>query len=731
VTIESNDNSTFPVPLAALGVPAAVCDTSGTVESCNRAWGELTGDATDITGATHRDDRAALRRALQAPETADGFALTCRLEGPGRWLWGQLHLSRLESSQVLVTFAPVPDELVEAFASLGAGPLPSGFMAGLGRGTWEPIGDGLPARLGYSAQEFAALTAADLIHPEDAGPLAEALERYSADPQASRFSFTCRMRHADGTWRTIASRGLRVSDATGAAVSINTDITEISRNAAFVDELTRNLNVGVLFVDCNGVVLHANAAAAGLLDTTVTEVMGTPLADHVAAPFRGPLADAVLTPQKLRIPTTDAAGVNGWSLMSSLPVLTGHLCQGAVILVGDLSAQGFEASELEDALASAESANRLQRLLLSRVSHELRTPLNAMLGYAELIERQTTEGPSQLFADKILVSGHRLLGLVDDLVDLAQLDVGELTFDYGDHRLDDLIATAVDQAIPASSEKGVLIQVPGSRSRGREQVWSDEARAVQLLAGSLQSAVALAAPRSTLSVSWGEGSADDIELTIDGTGDELHQVDPTLLFEPLAVSERTELPILTLALCRALVEALGGTVHASGFGDGGGHFRLTLTLPSGRLGQEGSPTPHEDETVDTPLPFTGLVAPSARVLYIDDDALNLALVTQMCSGTDVKLTTCPSGRHGLELVRTTRPDVVLLDLHIPDLDGWEILAAIRSDPDPSIGALPVIVVTADATQSAQRRALASGADAVVVKPFRLDALERFLHPSDH
>jgi len=370
---------------------------------------------------------------------------------------------------------------------------------------------------------------------------------------------------------------------------------------------------------------------------------------------------------------------------------------------------------LEHARQEAEQASTAKSLFLSRMSHELRTPLNAILGFAQLLEldhsgRGNTDAAS---IDQILRAGRHLLALIDEVLDIARIEAGKLGMEIVPVALGETIAEAVGLSLPEAESHGITIK----HSIGRvAPVAADRRRLLQVLLNLLSNAIKYNRPGGDVVIS-AQVAGEQVRVEVVDTGIGVDPGQAGDLFQPFtrlaAGAARTEGTGLGLSLSRALIEAMGGAIGYSPRADGSDGacfwFELPLTAPSALPDLLPVRLPLPNHTADHPL----------TILVVEDNLANAQLIEAVAARhwPEARIVHAMQARLGLDLALRHSPDLVLLDLHLPDMDGdWVLRELGASFPD-----LPVILLTADAI-AAQSDWTSRGAAAVLTKPIDVPAL---------
>jgi len=376
---------------------------------------------------------------------------------------------------------------------------------------------------------------------------------------------------------------------------------------------------------------------------------------------------------------------------------------------------------LRGATELAEAANHSKSEFLSRMSHELRTPLNAVLGFAQLLELDQLTGPQQESVTQILKGGRHLLDLINEVLDISRIDTGTLPLSLEPVLVRELVEDTLVLMRPLADHRHIRV-VANSPAIGGAYVLADRQRLKQILLNLVANGVKYNNDGGTVAVSWDPVDSEQLRITVADTGPGIQAEYLDRLFVPFERlgAERTEVEGtgVGLALSRRLAQAMGGTVEvASTYGEGS---RFWVQLPVAQDPLEG-----HDELDDATL--DPVDAPMVRseqrrkILYIEDNPSNLRLVERLLGRrSDVEVISAMQGRMGLALAREHRPALILLDLHLPDIDGDQILRQLRDDP--LTATTPVVIVSADATERQIDRLLAEGALAYLTKPLVLREL---------
>ena len=378
----------------------------------------------------------------------------------------------------------------------------------------------------------------------------------------------------------------------------------------------------------------------------------------------------------------------------------------------------------------AERESRAKSQFLSRMSHELRTPLNAVLGFTQLLQldaRNRPDGAQLAKLNHIRSAGEHLLTLINDALDLSSLEAGTLKLDLQPVSM----ALAVARALPLVEESAAARQVTIRTAQLDGVAQADSTRLHQVLLNLLSNAIKYnRAGGNVLMEAMRVGQHTVLRVTDTGRGMRPEQL--AHLFEPFnrlgIEGEGIEGSGIGMTISRALVEGMGGRIAVSS--QTGRGTEIQITLPRAQLDVSDSDwldgLSGHDAQVDAPA-GRGLRTHSGQVLYIEDNAVNVLLVEELVTSlTGLQLATEPTGASGVARARALRPDLILVDMQLPDFDGFEVLRQLRSHPETA--GIRCIALSANAMPDDIARGLGGGFDDYWTKPIRfkpfLDALER-------
>jgi PAS domain S-box-containing protein len=386
---------------------------------------------------------------------------------------------------------------------------------------------------------------------------------------------------------------------------------------------------------------------------------------------------------------------------------------GASVIAHDISERKLAEGALQEAKETADRANHAKSEYLSRMSHELRTPLNAILGFGQLLQLDGLTEEQRESVDQILRGGRHLLGLINEVLDISRIETGSLALSREAVNLYELLKETIDLIRPLAAERELGIEAPSAEGCSWT-VQADRQRLRQVLLNLASNAVKYNRHGGTISFTCQPAPDGRVRILVRDTGPGISADNMQRLFTPFdrLGAEQTDIQGtgMGLALSKRLLEAMGGTLTAHSLEGQGSTFTLELALAEDPLEHYELATPAQS----LPVPDRGS-GPERTVLYVEDNPSNLRLVERVLGQRGgVRLLTATQGQLVQDLVRQHRPDLVLLDLHLPDIAGEEVLRRLQADPETAD--LPVVVVSADATAGHIQRLLAAGARQYLTKP---------------
>ena len=580
---------------------------------------------------------------------------------------------------------------------------------------------------GYKIYDDIGRSSFDFVHPDDLPKAADAFTKLVQNPGLT-IRYEIRARHVDGSWRTIEviGKNLLNNPAVEGVVANFRDITEqksmqeaLSRSEEYFRALIENSLEAMVIIDARGLISYESPSFERLLGYKLQEHFGRSPFEHVHADdlarvsktFTGLIKKpGVVVRDELRVWHKDGSlrtvEVVGQNLLNNPAV------KGVVTNLRDITERRQAEEQLHQVYQQEkELRQQLEEEMKRRVeftralAHELKTPLTSVLAAADLLVSELHEEPLQTLAKNIRQGASNLGSRIDELLDLARGEVGMLQVKLDWVDILQLLREAADSMAPLASRRGqsLVLMLPPSLP----QVRADAARLQQIVTNLINNALKFTQVGGNVKLKARQKSST-IVVEVQDTGRGISKEDQKYLFQPyhrLQMDYSKGLGV-GLALCKMLVELQNGRIWVKSGPGKGSTFGFSLPL----------------ETAEKPAVETDTGAKLWKVLIIEDDETIVSLIRlafQM-RWPEAQLISASLGEEGLDLVEDEKPDLVILDLGLPDIDGYEVLRQIRL-----FSSVPIVILTVRGDEDDIIRGLEWGADDYVVKPFRqLELLSR-------
>jgi len=575
-----------------------------------------------------------------------------------------------------------------------------------------------------------------LIHPDDRAGVGSVPASVGAGETVEN---EWRIIRPDGVQRWISGRVSAVTDDDGIirrVAVILEDITSrkvvevaLRESQARLDQFARSTEVGFLLRESTQV-LYMNpsmfrifAVDPDLPDLSMLELRSMIHPDDrdagaatVAAVDGGESARV-----DLRIVRAD--GDTRWIRATNDPVTTtdGRLPRVASTVTDITELKALEAA-VRAAQVAAERANAAKDEFLSRMSHELRTPLNAVLGFAQLLELDALSPSQDQAVGHILRGGRHLLAMINDVLDITGIESDRLELPAEPVHMATLLSETIGLMRPLAAANLIEIHVDPGQPAAERYVQADRRRLRQVLLNLLSNAIKYNRPDGRMDIRVVLVDDTHLSLAVTDTGMGIPAEDLPRLFNPFDRLGRESSGIegtgIGLTLSKRLTTLMGGRLDVESTPGHGSTFTVTMPLTDP---PETQIPPQRDHTGAVPAEITV----HSTVLSIQDNPSNVDLLTGVLRRRPGwSMLHAGNGRLGLELAATGEPTVILLDLHLPDINGIEVLEALRADPKTSD--VPVAILSADATPTQLQRLITAGAQTYLTKPIDVRELLTFL-----
>lgn len=593
-------------------------------------------------------------------------------------------------------------------------------------GSWLVANAAWPEQMGWSLDDLQSGPFVDLIHPDDVEATIREFECLIEAPDVTLVEFRNRQRRRDGAYRWIE---WSCQGREGMVFSAGRDITSqveaqielagsLKTKRAILDAVVDS----IITVDEQFHILDVSPGTDRIYGVSIDERRGMNSLmivvpedrHHVATELRRLFQgeDGDIASYRFR-----ALHVNGGLLNIET---RGRLIRDdagneprAVLVSRDVSEAVAAEAVLKEAKETAERANAAKSEFMSRMSHELRTPLNSVLGFAQILEMELESPDALEMVRYIHNSGKYLLELINEVLDISRIESGHISVLIEPIALKDLEIKCIELVTTQANDLDITIS---SLACHDFYVLGDQQRLKQVLINLLSNAIKYNRPNGSVAISC-EALQDKIRLSVRDTGPGIAPDLLSRLFTPFdrldAEMSGIEGTGLGLALSKGLIEAIGGTLGVESQVGWGSTFWIELPVTE-------CATSIATRT-QTTLALAGANAAKTTVLYIEDDVANVQLVERLLTQRpNIHLMTSYLGGPGVELAQRFRPDLILLDVHLTDVHGLEVLERLQAD-SRTID-IPVVVLSADATTWQRRRFRNAGVNDYLSKPLDLQQL---------
>jgi PAS domain S-box-containing protein len=582
--------------------------------------------------------------------------------------------------------------------------------------------------LGWSDDELCARPFLDFVHEDDVAATAAEAANLAREGYET-LVFQNRYRCKDGSYRTLlwGARSLAAREeviyATARDITESTAAQEqLSRSARFLDSVLENLPNMVFVKEAEELrFVRFNQAGVDLLGIPREELIGKNdhdlFSEQEASHFTGHDREVLASGGIIDIPEEPIETVgNGRRILHTRKIAIRDERGEARYLLGiseDITDRKQAESSAAAARAEAERASQAKNEFLSRMSHELRTPLNAVIGFGQLLALDDMTPSQNEAAEQILQAGRHLLELINEVLDISRIESDTMALSLEPVHLGSVLADALSLIRPLADAAGVRLLHDLAESADLHTL-ADQQRLKQVLINVLSNAVKYNRRSGDVRVHCSVLADGRVEIAVADTGRGMTAAQLARLFEPFdrlgAEGSGIEGTGLGLSLSRGLVEAMGGTITAESEPDVGTTMGVRLRRAEPLAGVVAAPV-----TAHVPC------AARRTIVYVEDNLANLTLVGRLLARLpNVPLIPVTKGTLALELVREHQPDLVLLDLHLPDLHGRQVLRQLKCDPVTA--GIPIVVLSADATRAQFERLLTEGAAGYLTKPIDVESL---------
>jgi len=501
---------------------------------------------------------------------------------------------------------------------------------------------------------------------------------------------------------------------------------------------------GIVITDLQGVVLFGNQAWADMHDYTLEELAGLPIGNF--------LDNESTAPGEFDISLWrhGAAGsVEQWhsrrdnasfpALISCTPILNNRQEPAAYLVIARDITERFEAElELHRAKEAAEAASKAKSDFLANMSHEIRTPMNGIIGLTGLLLKTPLAADQQSKLRLVASSADRLMDIINNILDFSKIEAGRVELEAIEFTLDDEIAGLLSVMFVKTKEKGLILRYEPDESLPARLI-GDSTRLLQILTNLLNNAIKFTREGKIVleaALDRTEGDRAWIRFSVRDSGIGIPLEKQGLIFEAFSQADTSHTRKyggtgLGLSICAQLCELMGGNIGLMSSEGMGSTFWCLLPF---RL-------PHVAIRLEEDTPVQQLASPRSRedilggvrVLLAEDEFINTTLAVALLEQVGLQVATAGNGREAVEAWEREKPAVILMDIQMPEMDGYQATARIRELEKEGGGHIPIIAMTAHAMQGDRAKCLLAGMDDYVTKPIDPEllcqALERQLVPT--
>ncbi|AUI68022.1 ATP-binding protein [Beggiatoa leptomitoformis] len=590
------------------------------------------------------------------------------------------------------------------------------------------------AMLGYEAEEIND-TLDDfkrLTHPDDVEMINRVIEDYLAG-KLPNYEVTLRMLHKERGYIWILTRGIALRNEEGVPyrfIGTHVDLTtqkqaeeKLREQQEFLRVVIDNIPQYLFWKDKQGKYLGCNqnfTIRSGFQESA--QIVGL---DDSAMPWKEQ-AHKTIDREKFVLVNdtalniidtyTSPEGVLGYFDINYIPLHdTSNGIFGVLGMVEDITERKVAEIQLSEAKEAAEMANRAKSTFLANMSHELRTPLNGILGYAQILGRDRRLTEDQLEGVRVVQrSGEYLLTLINDILDLSKIEADRAELYLLDFHFSSFITDIVELFEVRAHQKGISF-VYEPMTALPQGIRGDEKRLRQIVINLLGNAVKFTRHGGvTLKVSY-DANAERMLFCVEDTGTGIDAESLEKIFLPFHqvgdIANKAEGTGLGLSITKRLVELMDGTLSVESTFGKGSTFMVSISLPTSDL--------VKPKEIEQPM-IVGFEGAPRRILVIDDREENRSVLRRLLTALGFIVVEACNGKEGLAQMAVQTPDIVLTDLVMPVMDGFEFTRQIRKQFP--LESLPVIAVSASVFEHEQQASLDNGCTAFLPKPIRADDL---------
>ncbi len=508
--------------------------------------------------------------------------------------------------------------------------------------------------------------------------------------------------------------------------AIARDITEkiiaqkqLEQNEEKYRSIIQNMNLGLLVVDNREVVVDVNPSFLEMMGYTRSELIGKHATTILAPKEKKELLAEVIDRRKkgesnvYELLVNNKKGQDKWMLISGSPVYdTQNKIIGSIGIHLDITDRKQQVAELTKARQKAEESVRSKEMFLANMSHEIRTPMNAIVGMSRLLSEMDAPADQKQYIDSIRISSENLLVIINDILDFSKIDFGKLTLQDAVFPFHSMLANIMLQLSIKAQEKKIKFS-KSVDPKVHDFFKADSGRLTQILTNLLGNAIKFTDEGEVSLVCKLIEDAPDkqvVEFRVADTGigidkDKLDAVFESFVQENSSISRKYGGTGLGLSISKELVKMFKGDLKVESNKGKGSIFSFQITLVK-------ASKPALETHSQVPNDISALR--NVRVLLVEDNKMNQKLAAIHLEKFGTKVTIAENGYQCLELMQKNEYDVVLMDLHMPGVDGFGATYVIRNKLLKNV---PIIALTANAISGDKEKCLEAGMNDYISKPF--------------
>ncbi|WKN41628.1 ATP-binding protein [Tunicatimonas pelagia] len=579
--------------------------------------------------------------------------------------------------------------------------------------------------LGYTSSELQGQDITTLIHESAQELVKEQLATAFSQPEAN---LTCLIKKKDSTYQPFDLAFKTIDEGSGPPILFIRLRAMSFANPKLSQLVLDHLPDAVFLLRYSDLsIIEANSSAVALLQENHAQLVGTEFLSLWDAPVAEQLR--IFLSQETEITTQDIQytthqGHSFWGNTTIRPMISGSVPQKNIIVLRIVDVTDRKAQEIELQKHSVQESISVREKFLSEISHEIRTPLNAVLGMTHLMLQSNPREDQKKMLQTLKFSGDNLTALINDLLDLSKIKAGQLKLDNKEFNLIDFIQGVKSTYRSLVSDRGILFRLL-TEDEVPTLVMGDVNRLGQVLNNLLSNAVKFTEEgQIVLSVYVEKEEKERYTLLFEvaDTGIGIPEDKLTIIFEPYQQAGPSKYggTGLGLSIVKSIVELQGGKISVQSTERKGTTFRVAL--PFGKSAQFETTQQHTTQSFMTEFQsLEGL-----KVLYVEDVIPNQLLMEGLSDKWDVQLDTALNGLEALQKVKNNQYDLILMDIQMPEMDGYEATREIRNLQDPHYENIPIIALTASVSDKTRERIQEMGMNDYIPKPINPKSLHQKL-----